>query len=137
MRKLAGDTKRPFRVRHAALRTADWFVTERRDLVPRRELLAVVGPLLDQEDIADLAVERLRKWRCWDLTERVLALSERRFGEASMKKLVDRSLLRYALQCLDPRCKTFLASERKKEPERVRDVEEMLELEEGKQSESQ
>ena len=42
----------------------------------RKDLVAGVCLLLDQNDIADLAIEDLRKWQVWDLADKVLALKE-------------------------------------------------------------
>ncbi len=130
VRKLAERPTNNFYVRCTALVVVRFFFTERPNLA-KKDLLAVISPLLDQADIADLAVADLSKWRCWDLTERVIALADKHYDQAKMERLVRRSVIRYALRCPDPRCKTFLAEQRKKDPELVQDVEELHKLEEG------
>ncbi len=127
--KLAGDGSRAFRIRFAALRTVRFFHTVRPGVVASRDLFAVVALFLDQEDIADIAVEDLRRWRYWDLTDRVLALSERKFTSEGTAQIVRRVVLRYAIQCPDKRCKACVATEREKDPEGVKDQERLLHLE--------
>jgi hypothetical protein len=130
VRKVAGQGGSEFGARFAALRAVRFFATLRPDVVPKKDRLAVVALFLDQDDIADLAVESLRKWRCWDMTERVFALSERKMQPPS-SRFVHRSVLRYAIQCPDPRCKAFVAGERKKNREAVEREEDYLTAEEA------
>jgi hypothetical protein len=131
VRKVAGQKESEFGVRFAALRTASFFFTMRPDVVEKKDRLAVVALFLDQDDIADVAVNDLYTWHCWDLTERVLALPARKIDPAS-SRLVYRSVVRYAIQCPDPRCKAFVAEERKKNPELVKEQEELVDDKEGK-----
>jgi hypothetical protein len=131
MRKLAGNPASHFLARYASLKAADFLVAERPGVAEKKELLALAGLLLDQEDIADLAVDRLRRWGCWDFTDRVLALSERMFTSKKPGTLVRRAVLRYALRCPDARCKAFVAAQRRRDPGLVRETEELLELEDG------
>ena len=39
--------------------------------IPASQVTPAVGSLLDQKDIADLAIEDLRKWSCWDVADQV------------------------------------------------------------------
>jgi hypothetical protein len=124
VRELAGGANE-FPVRYAALRTARFFQV-RPGVIARKDLLGLIDMFLDQDDIADLAVEDLRQWRCWDLTERVLAL-------ADMPKfpIVHRAVLRYSIQCPDKRCKAHVAKQRERNPDKVKDAQELLDLEDG------
>jgi hypothetical protein len=131
VRKLA-ERSDDFRLAHAALRSARFFRNEHPGVVAKKDLVAVVGLLFDQDQIADLAVEELRKWRCWDLTERVLALAEKEIASEAAAKLVRRAVLRYAIDCPDKRCKAHVAKERAKDPEGVKDVQDLLNLEDGR-----
>jgi hypothetical protein len=131
VRKVAGQGENDFPARYATLRTVRFFSTVRPDVIAKQDRLAVVAHFLDQDDIADIAVNDLYEWRCWDLTERVLALSARKI-EAVKPRVVYRSVVRYALQCPDPRCKAFVAEQRKKNRELVEQQEELLNDKEGK-----
>jgi hypothetical protein len=84
--------------------------------------------LLDQKDIADLAVEDLRKWGQWDMADKVLSLKDTPvFGEA----VVRRAVLRFALSCQDKNAaaKIYVEEQRKKDAQGVSDAEELLKLE--------
>jgi len=123
------DPKKDFLYRYAALRAIRTFWDLRPDVVSKSELLKGIEPLLDQGDIADLAIEDLRKWKCWEPLERVLALAGK---ESHDVPIVQRSILRYALSCKDnAKAKAFVADMRKKDAEKVQDAEELLKLEEG------
>ncbi|GIW80962.1 MAG: hypothetical protein KatS3mg105_2769 [Gemmatales bacterium] len=121
------DPKREFIVRYNALRAARFFWNYRSDLVSQDEVVKGICLLLDQPDIADLAIEDLRKWNRWEVADKVLAL----FGKKSHDiPLLRRSILRYALSCQEkvPAAKQLVASLRQKDPEFVSDVEELLKL---------
>ena len=79
-----------------------------------------------QGDIADLAVEDLRKWGCWDLADRVLGLKNTPAFEVPV---VRRSVLRYALCCKGSKAaQRHVSEQRKKDPQGVADAEEMTAL---------
>jgi hypothetical protein len=82
--------------------------------------------------MADIPIEYLRKWRCWDLTNQVLAASGRKSHDLPMIK---RSILRYALQCPDAKAAEFIAAQRKADASLVAEVEQMLEQEAGSKPE--
>jgi hypothetical protein len=125
------DPAKEFMLRYAALRAVRFFWDMRGDLVPRKELAAGVVPLLDQSDIADLAIEDLRKWGCWDACEHILGLQTKKTHDAP---IIRRAILRYALSCPDARAAAFVKDSRKRDPEMVKDLEEILKLESGKAS---
>src|SRR5262249_25509627 len=56
VRKVAGQGGTEFLARFAALRAVRFFFKERPDLVAKKDRLAVVTHFLDQDDIADIAV---------------------------------------------------------------------------------
>ena len=98
----------------------------RGDLVTKKQLLDGLGILLKQSDIADLAIEDLRKWRCWDFTPRILAL----WGQKSRStRLLHASILRYALQCPRDEAVQFMAEQRRVDNQTVKDMEELLSFE--------
>jgi hypothetical protein len=85
-----------------------------------------VTALLDQSDIADLAIEDLRLHKCWDDCDQVLGLAAKKSHDIP---IVRRYILRYALNCPKPEAAAFVANMRKKDPEMVKDIEEFLKLE--------
>ena len=89
----------------------------------RTSLLVALGAVLQQGELADLAVEELRKGEMWDLTEAVLAQYGRKGLDAPIQR---RAIVRYALSCPLPQAKTFVVELRKREAELVHEVEEWL-----------
>jgi hypothetical protein len=97
-------------------------------------MLQSVSKLLRQGDIADLAIEDLRKWQRWEFAETIFGL----YGQASHSvPIIQRAIIRYALSCAQQAqgkpaqlAQAFLAERRKEDPKRVRDVEELLKFDE-------
>lgn len=121
------ENSKDFMLRYAGLRTARFFWEYRSDVIDRKQVLNTICLLLDQSDIADLAIEDLRKWKATDVTDRVLALMNR---PSHNIPIVKRSILRYALSFPDqPKAAAFVSAMRQKDPDWVKDVEELLKLE--------
>jgi hypothetical protein len=127
-RGLLKNTREEFSVRYAALRALRFLHDFRPDLVARKELADAACLLLDQDDISDLAIEDLRKWRAWDKVDRVLAVQK---TEAYRKQpIIQRAVLRFCLACKgSPAAAEFVAARRKADPDAVKDAEELLQLE--------
>ncbi len=125
-RALLTDPSKEFMVRYAALRTVRFFWDSRPDVLDKKELAAGVKALLKQSDIADLAIEDLRKWNQWDACAEVLHLQDLKSHDIP---IIRRAILRFALACPDAKAKQFVDAARKRDPETVKDAEEMLKLE--------
>lgn len=131
IKALMKDTGKEFLVRYSALRATRFLHAYRAELVKPEELAEGVAQLLNQNDIADLAIDDLRKWGCSDMTSGVLALRESEMYRTT--PVVRRSVLRFALSFPDvPADKAFVAEQRQADPQGVADVEELLKLEQGK-----
>src|SRR5262249_49375530 len=63
LRGILKDSKQDFMMRYAALRSVRFFVDYRSDIIPKKDSVEAASQLLDQSDIADLAIEDLRKWK--------------------------------------------------------------------------
>jgi hypothetical protein len=120
------DEKKDFTTRYAALRAARFFYEFRSDLVSKKDVIDGVALLLDEPDVADLAIEDLRKWQVWELADRILTLRNK---DSHDIPIIKRSILRYALQCPKDAAKEFVAERRKKDPDGVQSSEELLKLE--------
>jgi hypothetical protein len=122
------DGKKPLFMRLTVVRTLrfyhGWQPQE-----TRSQVLNALAGMLDQGELADLAIEDLRRWQMWDLTSRVLALAGRKGFDSP---LMQRAVVRYALACDDGACRQFVAARRRADAELVKDVEEALQLEKGK-----
>lgn len=119
--------KEEFMFRYAALRAVRFFYDYRTDVFDRKQIVEGVTQLLQQDDIADLAIEDLRKWKAWDAADKVLAVSK---TAAFKQPIVKRALLRYCLQCQGVATATaYVADRRKADPKVVEEAEELLKLE--------
>jgi hypothetical protein len=123
------DPTKEFMLRYSALRAIRFFWDSRPDVVDKKELVQGACLLLDQSDVADLAIDDLRKWERWDVSDRVMALLNKKSHDAP---IIRRAILRYALSCPQPQAVAFVNSWRKRDPETVKDVEELLKLEPSK-----
>ena len=122
---LLGNEKKPFAVRFAVIRTLRLYYS----LKPQESRLRVLRffpTVLPQRDLADLAIEDLRRWQLWDLTKDVLSV----YGKKSHDfPLMRQAILRYALSCPKEEAATFVAERRREDPELVKDIEEGLRAE--------
>jgi hypothetical protein len=123
------NPKKEFMLRYAALRAARFFHDSRPDVVKKKDLVEGVCQLLGQSDIADLAIEDLRKWGQWEVCDQVLELQGRKSHDVP---IIRRAILRYALSCPGAAATAYVEKCRKQDPEMVKDTEELLKLETSK-----
>lgn len=125
VRQTLADPKSDFQVRYPALRTLRFLWDQRFDLVERKDILASMGLILKQGDMADFAIEDLRKWKRWEYTGEIISL----FGQPSHDStVIKRAIVRYALRSPEPRATEFVRQQRQKNAEWVNDLEELLNL---------
>jgi hypothetical protein len=122
------DGKRSLTDRLAVVHTLRFFHGWKGD-ESRRELLAALGTMVPQGDLADMAIEDLRRWGWWDLTDDVLAQYGKKSHDAPIMK---QAIVRYALSCPKAEAARFIAERRKQEAELVKDVEASLQSEKPK-----
>lgn len=132
LKNLVQNKKHPFLMRYAGLNTVRFLYEWRHDLVnkdeaaAKKEVVSGVMGVLNVDDMADFAVEDLRKWKRWECTDQVLGM----FGRKELNSpIIRKSILRFALQCPNPAAKSFVAEQRKRDAEWVSDTEELLNLE--------
>lgn len=128
VRSLLADEKQEFMIRYAALRTVRFFWDYRRDVIPPADIVPAMTLLLHQADIADLPIDDLRKWGRWELTEKILSL----YNEKSHNvPIIKRAIVRFALSAPSDNkvAAEFVKVRRAEDPERVNDIEQLLELE--------
>lgn len=129
LRQAVADETREFLLRWQAFRAARFFVDFRPDLVSKAMVAETLANLLDQKDFADVAIEELRKWGYWKYAERVIELSERSSHDLP---IIRRAILRYALSCptsASASAARFVEEMKKKDPELVKETDELLKLE--------
>jgi hypothetical protein len=127
-RAILRDETKPFPVRYAVMRMLrfyhGWKPNETRERILQSLALA-----LPEGDLADLAVEDLRRWQTWDLTKEVLALYGRKSHDAPIMR---RAIIRYALCCPTSEAAAFIAERRRMEPDLIKEIEESLQLDKAK-----
>jgi hypothetical protein len=124
---LLANPSAEFCLRYGALRAAGYFWTHQ-GVLPEKEVLGAVTLALGHGDMADLAIETLRRWKCWKLADKVLPLYDRKHFDLPV---VRRSIVRYALQCPGARAARLVKQARKADPVGVAEMEELLQLEGG------
>jgi len=127
-----GQKKERFMVRYAGLQTMRFLLQNRLDVidkdenVARAEIVKGVAGILNVGDMADFAIEDLRKWRRWEFCDQVIDLAgKENFGTPIMRK----AILRYALQCPSGRAVDYVKAQRKLDREYVDDTLELLNVE--------
>jgi hypothetical protein len=123
------DEKKPFQLRFAVLRTLR-FQYGWRPKETHENVLKGLQVLLPQGDIADLAIEDLRRWQLWDLTADVLAQHGKKSHDAPLMR---RAIVRYALSCPKPEAASFVRKLRQTDAGLVQDVEESLRTDQAPQ----
>jgi hypothetical protein len=95
-------------------------------VISKAQVVDGMKVLMGQSDLADLPIEDLRKWEQWDLTKVVLE-NGRKESHAAIP-IVRRAVLRFALSApaANKEAADYVAEARKKDPERVKMIEEML-----------
>ncbi len=119
------DPKRDFLERYAILGSMfffhNWSPAESRQLILTGMKMAV-----ESGDLADIAIENLRRWQWWDLTATVLA----QFGRPTHDSpIAQAAIVRYAMTSPQAEAKQFVAALRKRDPQLVADIAESLESE--------
>jgi hypothetical protein len=118
------DPKRPFDQRLSAVGTVRFFQATRPE-ESRAHVLTCYRGVIAKGDLADLAIDDLRRWGWWDLTADVIAQFDKPTHAAT---IIRKGIIRYALQAPGEEAKQFVAQTRAKQPKLVADVEETLKL---------
>lgn len=125
-KSILANAKADFQTRYAALRAIRFLSSQRPDLVPKKSLIGGMMEAAEFPDIADFAIEDLRKWHCWEMTDPILKLATRKTHQVGV---IQRATLRFALQSPTKSAAAYVAEQRKRDPDQVRDTEEILKLE--------
>lgn len=125
VQKILSDKAQPFPRRAAAL-SAVRFFRNAHPLANRDRVLACLRVLLPQDDIADIPIEDLRRWKMWDVTAEVVSLYGLKSHDAPLMR---RNIVRYCLSCPNEVAKKFITELRAIQPELVKEVEDGLQYE--------
>lgn len=119
------DAKRGYNDKLAVLGTLRFFQAYQ-PAAHRTAILGGMAAVVSKGDMADMAIEDLRRWQWWDLTRHVVAQFEKPTHAAP---LVRTAILRYAISSPDADAAAFVKAVRVADPARVHDVEEALAFE--------
>jgi hypothetical protein len=113
--------------RYAALQTVRRLGANRPELVDAKKLTAGTARFLKTADMADFAIEDLRKLNRWEYCDAILDLPSKPGYEKS--PIVRKAVIRFALECPSAIAKAYVQVERNRDPEYVAETEELLALE--------
>lgn len=117
-----GSAKRHYSERLSVIGTVRFFQTAR-PKESRENVLRCCAALLPHADLADQAIDDLRRWGWWDLTPQVLEL----WGQPGYAApIVKRTIVRYALTCPTNEAKAFIAKVRQTDAKLVDSVADSL-----------
>jgi hypothetical protein len=120
------NLKQDFPTRYAALRAVRFLWDYRPEVVGKKNRLDALALVLADSEMADLAIEEVRKRQAWEFTDHALNL----FGKESYDTpIVRRSIVRFALCSPALRAADFVQRQRRIDPVLVNDMEESLKLE--------
>lgn len=120
------DDRSTFLDRHTALAVVIFFKNWQRQ-INRQQILQGFRAAVSDADLADLAIEELRRSRWWDLTEVILHQYDQPTHDLP---LIRRAIIRYAAQCPAPPARQFLAKLQRTAPDLVREILDTLREEE-------
>jgi hypothetical protein len=116
------DQQRPFTQRLTASRALRFYHGWKPD-ESRKQVLCGLSVMVQDADLADLAIGDLRKWKMWDLTDTVLGL----YGTKSHDSPITlRAIALYALSCPLPEAGRFVQQLRRQDASLVAELEESL-----------
>ena len=133
LKDLVQDKEKPFLVRYSGLQTMRFIWENRPDLInsksetaARTEIVKGVAGVMAVTDMADFAIEDLRKWQRREYCDQIIDL----FGKKNYNTpIIRKSILRYALQCPTDRAKAFVKEQLARDAEWVNETRELLDLE--------
>lgn len=130
LQKVLSDKDERFMFRYATLRTVRFYWNTRTDVFTKKELADSLALLLEHDDMADFAIDDLRKWNQWQYSKKILGLWDR---QSHNIPVVKKAILRFAIrgEKHNDTCKAFITEQRKTNAKLVRQVEKLLEFEEA------
>ena len=126
VKAIASDPKVRFQERYPILKAVRSLDESKSTALTKPQILELMTCILDQQDMADFAIEDFRKWKRWEMTDRVLKVLEKKSFQTP---IIQKAVLRFALQSPQPAAAAFVAKMRKKDREWVEDTKELLDLE--------
>jgi hypothetical protein len=124
---ILGDKKKKFNDRYAAFRVLSFYYSWDAKAY-HTPVMHGIGLMLADGNLADFAIEKLRRWEEWSMTPTVLSLFKK---DSHAAPIVQRAIVRYAVCCPLPGAKAFVNNLSKTDPELLKEVLESLAFEKG------
>ena len=125
VKEILGNPQYNFLRKYAALRTVRFYMGWQPALT-KASMADAYQLLIPDGEMADLAIEDLRRWQNWDLTSLILAQYGNKTHDAP---IVKRGIIRYALCCPLSEAHRFLERIQGRDVELIRDLRESLNFE--------
>ncbi len=123
--RILNDAKQDFKTRYAAVGAVRfWYGYSPAET--KVEVLRCYNAMIEDSEMADIPIEDLRKWKLWDLTDRILAQYGKPSHDAPIRL---RTIVRYALCCPLPQANQFLRRVERDDADMIRELRDGLELE--------
>ena len=121
--------KQEFATQHAAVKVLRFFWDSRSDVISKDHIVDGAKLAMQNGDFADFAIEDLRKWQRFELTELVLKTSQ--LDTHKKEPMVKRAVLKFMLaaSAKNPKAAEFVTAARADNPDKVKEYEEILEQE--------
>jgi hypothetical protein len=113
------NRKQSFMLRYAALRTMRFFYNAKPEETGP-QVLQGLGLAIAHYDLADIAIQDLRKWKRWEHTKLIVSCWDK---SSHQSPIIKQSIVRYALACPQPEARALLELARRQDPELVRHLE--------------
>lgn len=120
--QLLHNDKQNFLLRYATLRTLRFYYNAN----PKEhgpQVMQGLASAIGHPDIADIAIEDMRRWKRWEHTKLVLSCWDKKSHQSPITR---QSVVRFALACQEPDARAFLERARQQDPELVKRMEEEL-----------
>lgn len=115
----------PYQHKLAAMGTLRFFQVCQPKLY-RTQIITGMKAIVQRGDMADMAIEDLRRWKWWDLTSTIVE----QYGKSThTAPLVKHAILRYALTCQDEQSMKLVASVKANDPKLIEELIEATQLE--------
>lgn len=121
--------KQDFATQHAIVKVLRFLWDYGHDVVPKDQIVEGMKMSMANGEFADFAIEDLRKWGRWELTETILKTAA--LDTHKKEPMVKRAVLKFMLAASEknPKAAEFIAAARKDNPEKIKEYEEILEQE--------
>lgn len=122
---ILNDRQKPFNLRYSALEAIRFALIEL-DAFDRDHVFERMRQALEIPELCDLLMDELRKHQQWSAVNQVLGLAERSGYDSAV---IRRAILRFAIECPDPKANAFLQKAAESDSQFVADVKSSLEFE--------